>query len=124
VVGSGADAKGLANDTIRVVVANSDWVKKNPDVAKRAMQALWQGLKFTYEGGERSFKNYADKWKLDIEDARAAPKFTPFANVTFWPLGNMEHAYKLAQEFKQIDKPPTEEQKKSMVTVVYDPDKK
>jgi NitT/TauT family transport system substrate-binding protein len=124
VVGSGAEAKGLANDTIRVVVANSNWVQKNPDVAKRAMQALWQGLKFTYEGGDRSFKHYAEKWKLDLEDARAAPKFTPFANVTFWPLGNMEHAYKLAQEFKQIDKPPTDAQKKSLVTVVYDPEKK
>jgi ABC-type nitrate/sulfonate/bicarbonate transport system substrate-binding protein len=97
VVGSGAEAKGLAGDTIRVVVANSNWVQKNPDVAKRTMQALWEGLKFTYEGGDRSFKHYSEKWKLDIEDAKAAPKFTPFANVTFWPLGNMEDQYMLAQ---------------------------
>jgi NitT/TauT family transport system substrate-binding protein len=124
IVGSGADAKELAGDTVRVVVANSNWVQKNPDIAKRTMEALWQGLKFTYEGGDRSFKNYAEKWKLDLEDAKAAPKFTPFSNVTFWPLGNLDSAYKLAQEFKQIDKPPTEAEKKRLVTVVYDPDKK
>jgi NitT/TauT family transport system substrate-binding protein len=123
-IGSGADSKGLANDTIRVVAANSEWVKKNPDVAKRTMEALWQGLKFTYEGGDRAFKHYADKWKLDLEDAKAAPKFTPFNQVTFWPLGNMDHVYKLAQEFKQIDKPLTDAQKKSLVSVVYDPEKK
>jgi NitT/TauT family transport system substrate-binding protein len=123
-IGSGADAKGLANLTIRVVAANSDWVKKNPDVARRTMEALWQGLKFTYEGGDKAFKHYAEKWKLDLEDAKAAPKFTPFEQVTFWPLGDMDLVYKLAQEFKQIDKPLTEEQKKSLVTVVYDPQKK
>jgi NitT/TauT family transport system substrate-binding protein len=123
-IGSGADSKGLANDTIRVVAANSEWVKKNPDVARRTMEALWQGLKFTYEGGDRAFKHYADKWKLDLEDAKAAPKFTPFNQVTFWPLGNMDHVYKLAQEFKQIDKPLTDAQKKSLISVVYDPEKK
>ncbi len=123
-IGSGADSKGLASDTIRVIAANSEWVKKNPDVAKRTMQALWDGLKFTYEGGDRAFKNYADKWKLELEDAKAAPKFTTFEQVTFWPLGNMDHVFKLAQEFKQIDKPLTDEQKKSLVTVVFDPLKK
>jgi NitT/TauT family transport system substrate-binding protein len=124
VIGSGAEAKGLQGDTIRVIAANANWVKANPDVARRAMQALWEGLKFTYEGGDKAFKNYADKWKLDLDDAKAAPKFTPFDNVTFWPLGNMEDQYKLAQEFKQIDKPLTDAQKKSLVTVVYDPMKK
>jgi NitT/TauT family transport system substrate-binding protein len=124
IIGTGADAKEVAGDTIRVVAANSNWVKKNPDVAKRTMQALWQGLKFTYEAGEPAYKRYAEKWKLDIEDARAAPKFTPFEAVTFWPLGNMEGVYKTALEFKQINKPLTEEQKKALVTVVYDPEKK
>jgi NitT/TauT family transport system substrate-binding protein len=123
-IGSGADAKGLAGDTIRVIAANSNWVKKNPDVAKRTMEALWQGLKFSYEGGDPAFKHYAEKWKLDLDDAKAAPKFTPFNQVTFWPLGNMDHVFKLAQDFKQIDKPLTDAQKKDLVTVVYDPMKK
>jgi ABC-type nitrate/sulfonate/bicarbonate transport system substrate-binding protein len=123
-IGSGADAKGLAGTTIRVVAANSNWVKNNPDVAKRTMQALWEGLKFTYEGGDRAFKHYAEKWKLDLDDAKAAPKFTPFNQVAFWPLGDMDHVFKLAQEFKQIDKAPTDAQKKALMTVVYDPMKK
>jgi NitT/TauT family transport system substrate-binding protein len=123
-IGSGADAKGLAGMTIRVVAANSNWVKNNPDVAKRTMQALWEGLKFTYEGGDPAFKRYAEKWKLELDDAKAAPKFTPFNQVTFWPLGDMDHVLKLAQEFKQIDKPLTDAQKKDLQTVVYDPMKK
>lgn len=123
-IGSGAEAKGLAGDTIRVIAANSNWVQKNPDVALRTMQALWEGLKFTYEGGDPAFKRYADKWKLDLEDAKAAPKFTPFNQVTFWPLGNMDHVHKLALDFKQIDKPLSEDQKKKLTTVVYDPMKK
>jgi NitT/TauT family transport system substrate-binding protein len=123
IIGSGTDAKELAGDTIRVVAANSDWIKKNPEFAKRTMEALWRGLKYTYEAGEPAFKRYAEKWKLDVEDAKAAPKFTPFDAVTFWPLGNMEGTYKLAVEFKQIDKPLTDAQKKALVTVVYDPKK-
>jgi NitT/TauT family transport system substrate-binding protein len=123
-IGSGADSKALANDTIRVVAAKANWVKANPDVAKRAMQALWEGLKYTYEGGAPAFKQYADKWKLELDDARAAPKFTPYKSVTFWPLGNMDHVYKLAQQFKQIDKPPTDAEKKSIQAVVFDPEKK
>jgi len=124
IIGTGSEAKALANDTVRVIVANSNWVKENPDVARRAMEAMWEGLKFTYEGGEKALQSYAKMWKLDMEEAKAAPKFIPFDAVTFWPLGNMDHVYKLALQFKQIGKPLTEEQKKSLVTVVFDPEKK
>lgn len=123
IIGTGLDAKDLVNDTVRVIAANSNWVQRNPDVARRAMQALWQGLKFTYEAGEVSYRRFAEKWNLDIEDARGAPKFFPWEAVQFWPLGNMDNVYKLALEFKQIDKPLTEEQKKALVTVVFDPNK-
>jgi ABC-type nitrate/sulfonate/bicarbonate transport system substrate-binding protein len=124
IIGTGLEAKDLAKDTIRVIVANSNWLQKNPELARRTMQVLWQGLKYTYEAGEPSYKRFADKWKLDIADARGAPKFFPWESVTFWPLNNMEEVYKMALDFKQIDKPLTEAQKKALVTVVYDPDKK
>ncbi|MPZ55694.1 MAG: hypothetical protein GEU91_04185 [Rhizobiales bacterium] len=124
IIGTGLDAKDLVNDTIRVIAANSNWVQRNPELARRTMEVLWQGLKFTYEAGEPAFNRFADKWKLDVEDARGAPKFFPWESVKFWPLGNMDSVYKLALDFKQIEKPLTDAQKKSLVTVTYDPDKK
>lgn len=122
IIASGADVKQMAEWSIRSTVANADWVAKNRDVATRFMRALWKGVKFQYEGGDRAFQRYADKWQLDIQDARRAPEFTPLKDVTYTPL-NFEPVMQLALEEKMINEPLTAEQKKKLVDIVYDPAK-
>jgi NitT/TauT family transport system substrate-binding protein len=122
IVASGADVKQMADWSIRSTVANANWVANNRDVAKRFMRALWKGIKFQYEGGDRAFRRYADKWNLDIEDARRSPEYTPLKDVTYTPL-NFEPVMQLALEEKMINEPLTAEQKKKLVDIVYDPAK-
>jgi NitT/TauT family transport system substrate-binding protein len=122
IVASGADVKALADWSIRVTAANSDWVAKNPDVAKRFMRALWKGVKFNYEGGERAFKRYADKWSLDLADARRGPEFTPLKDVSYTPI-NLDGVMELAVEEKMMAAPLKPDQLKKLVNVVYDPAK-
>lgn len=122
-IGKGTAATGLRGHTIRVIAANSNWLKKNRPVAKRFMRAFWKGLKFQYEGGEPALKRYANAWKLDINDAREAPKFVEWKDVTFTPIGELDSLANLALEFKRIKKPLTAAQKKALVDIVFDPAK-
>jgi NitT/TauT family transport system substrate-binding protein len=122
IIASGADVKALADWSIRVTAANGDWVANKPDVAKRFMRAFWKGVKFNYEGGERAIKRYADKWKLEVEDAKRGPEFTPLKDVTITPI-NLDGVMELAVEEKMMAAPLKANQLKKLVRVVYDPAK-
>lgn len=122
VVLSGKDAGELNTMTARVVVANRNWFDKNKDVAKRFMRAFWQGREFNYHGGMRAIERFAKQWKMDIEDAKLAPKFVP-PEVTGIPIGNLPGLLKLAQEFKFVRTPMSKAQVDKMVDYVYLPDR-
>jgi len=120
VVLSGADTGELNTMTARVAVANRNWVEKNPDLAKRFMEALWEGRNFNYQGGEKAIQRYASYWKMPIEDARMATKFVP-PEATGMKVANVEGLLKLAQDFKFVQKPMTKEQVAKMINYVYMP---
>jgi NitT/TauT family transport system substrate-binding protein len=120
----GNEIKALEGTTMRVVAANSDWVKKNKSAAVRFMQALWQGQEFNYKGGEPAFQRYAEQWKIDIADAREGPKYVKFEDVSFAPIGHLDRLIEMAHEYEFIKEPMTAEQRKALVEIVYDPSKK
>lgn len=120
IIARGDDAKALRDWSIRSTAANANWVANNRDVAKRFMRALWKGLKFQYEGGERANQRFATENKYDIEDVRRGAEFTPLKDVTFTPL-NLAPVMKFAVEEKMISAPLTDEQVKKLVDIVYDP---
>lgn len=119
VVVSGADTGDLNTMTARVAVANRNWVEKNPDLARRFMEALWEGRNFNYSG-EKAIQRYASYWKMPLEDARMATKFVP-KEATKMKLSNVEGLLKLAQEFKFVQKPMSKEQVAKMINYVYLP---
>jgi len=119
IVVTGAAAKTMDNDTIRVDVANADWLKSHRDVAERFMRATWKGMEFQYQLTDRGVKRYAEKWGLDPQDIKEAPKFIPFHTVTFQPFGNLEGLIKTAIDFKMLREPLTEQQKKDMFDFVW-----
>jgi len=119
IIFTGKDAKGLANHSIRVAAANADWLAKNHPVAERFMRALWKATVAYYKGGDPMFKRFADKWGIDLQDARRGPEFTPLAEVAPAPVGNIAGEAKLALEYGFIKAPLTEAQLKKLVNVVY-----
>jgi NitT/TauT family transport system substrate-binding protein len=123
VIGYGSAAKAMEGTTMRVVAANSDWIAKNRSAAERYMQALWKGQEFNYKGGEKAFQRYAERWKVDIEDARKGPEYVKLQDVTFAPIGNYDQLLEMAKEYDFIKEPLTAEQKKGLVNLIYDPGK-
>lgn len=121
IVGRGTAAKELNNLSVRVVAANANWLKANRELAKRFMREMWRGTLFNYLGGEKALKRYAEVMKLDINEARRAPEFVTFDSVAFAPIGNVPLLMKLAQEFKFISKPFTEQEIDKLIDIVYDP---
>lgn len=121
IIGRGTAAKELNDVSVRVIAANSNWLKKHRGVAKRIMRAFWRGTLFNYIGGNVAIKRYADEMKLNMLDAEKAREYVPFRSVAFAPIGNIPLLMKLAQVFKFIDKPLTKKQLHQLIQIVYNP---
>jgi NitT/TauT family transport system substrate-binding protein len=119
-IGTGDDANALNGASLRIVAANSNWLAKNQDVARRAMRAIWKGQEFNFSG-EKAVARFADHWKIDPEDAKLVSTFFKREEHTFTPIGKLDVLLRLAQEHGFIKEPLTEEQKRGLVTIVYDP---
>ncbi|MGE0747338.1 MAG: ABC transporter substrate-binding protein [Rhodospirillales bacterium] len=122
IIGTGNDAVSLRNLSTRVVVANSNWLAKNRDVAVRAMRAIWKGEVFAMTD-PRAPARFAEKWKLDPEDTKAAWEYNKLEDVAYAPIGELDRIIALAQEYGFIKEPLTAEQKAGLVDIVYDPKK-
>ena len=119
IIVGGDQAGELRSMTIRVVVANRNWVEKHRDVAKRFMKAFWQGREFNYSG-EKAIERYAKTWNMEMEDARLATKYVPPA-TTVLEVGNLPGVVRLAQEYKFLKGPLTKAQTDKLIDYVYLP---
>jgi NitT/TauT family transport system substrate-binding protein len=119
-IGTGSESPTLAGMTTRGITANSDWLAKNHATAVRLMRAIWKGQEFNFSG-EKAHRRFADHWNLEIADVRQVEKFYKIEHHTLWPITNVEMLLRLAQEYDFIKEPLTEDQKKRLVTFVYDP---
>ena len=114
IIGTGAEAAGLNGVTIRVIVANSNWLEKNRAVAKRLMNALFEGQMRTYTN-EDQLRAYAKRWKLNFDDVKGAPNDTPLSASTFLPVAGLQKINEIALENKKIKKLLTPAQLKELV---------
>ena len=121
-IGSGDDAKALRDASIRSITANTNWLKKNRDVATRAMRATYKAQQFLFQN-EAGPRKFAEHWKVDVEDAKRFGEFFKLEDHTFMPIGQLDRLIAMAVEYGFIREPLTAEQKKGLVTVVYDPKK-
>jgi len=122
IIGNGNDAKAMSAMTLRVTVANAGWLAKNRDVAVRAMRALWKG-QVAAMTDTAAFDRFAAHWQIPVEDARRVPDFYSLEAMRFFPVRGLDETLRLAHEYGFIKEPLTDEQKKGLVTVVYDPGK-
>lgn len=114
VIGRGTEASRIANSTIRVIAANSNWLEKNRDVARRLMNALMEGQAISYNS-EKQLKAYAKRWKQNYEDVKTAPQDTPLNVATFLPVAGLDTINQIALETKKIKKLLTKDQLHELV---------
>jgi NitT/TauT family transport system substrate-binding protein len=101
IIGTGAQAAGLNGVTIRVIAANSNWLEKNRDVARRVMAAMVEGQQISYTS-EKQQRAYAKRWKLNYEDVKDTPKHLPLVESTYLPIGKIDQLNEMALKFKRI----------------------
>ena len=68
--------------------------------------------------------NFAKKWDIDPEDAKHAPEFGSLDDSLFAPVKRLDVILAMAKEYDFIKEPLTEAQKKALIDIVYDPNKK
>lgn len=114
IIGTGSAAKGLNGVTIRVIVANSNWLEKNRDTARRLMMALAEGQHRTYTSLQQ-MKTYAKRWKLNFEDVKDSTSDVPLEVATFLPVAQLDVINRIALENRKIKKLLTAAQLKELV---------
>lgn len=114
IVGTGSQAEGLEGLTIRVIAANSNWLDKNRDVARRTIAALIEGQQISYYS-DKQLRAYAKRWKLNYEDVKEVAKFTPLDEATYLPIGRMDDVNDMALKFKRIKQLLTKEQLRELI---------
>lgn len=121
-IGSGDDARALRAASIRSITANTDWLAKNRDVAVRTMRALWKAQEYNFKN-EAARKKFAEHWKIDMDDVNRVGEFFSLEQHSYAPIGELDTLIRMAVEYGFIKQPLTEEQKKGLVTIIYDPKK-
>jgi NitT/TauT family transport system substrate-binding protein len=119
-IGTGDESPLLSGMSTRVLAANADWLAKNRDVAVRALAAIWKGQQYNFSG-PKAIERYAQHWKIALDDAKRAGEFFKLEDVTFSPIGKLEDILRLARDYGFIKEPLTEDQKRGLVQIVYDP---
>jgi NitT/TauT family transport system substrate-binding protein len=114
IIGTGSAAAGLNGVTIRVIVANSNWLKKNRGVARRLMVAFAEGQYRTYTN-DKQMRAYAKRWKLNYEDVKDSAQDVPLRVATFLPVAGLDKINRIALENRKIKKLLTAAQLKELV---------
>lgn len=114
IIGTGSQAAGLNGVTIRVAATNSNWLDKNRGVARRTMNALFEGQLIAYSS-EKQMHAYAKRWKQDYEDVKDSAKYSPLRNTSILPVAGMKQLNEMALRFKRIKKLLTDAQLKELV---------
>jgi NitT/TauT family transport system substrate-binding protein len=114
IIGTGSAAEGLNGVTIRVIAANSRWLDKNRNIARRLMNALEEGRYRTYTS-DAQMKAYAKRWKLNFDDVKDSSKDVPLVNSTFLPVARLDVINQIALENKKLKKLLTAKQLHELV---------
>lgn len=117
-----ADHPSINDLSMRVIAAHTGWLGKNRDVATRMLRAIWKGQTFNLSGETAAMK-WAEHWKYTAEDAKDVFKYNKLDEMRFAPMGGLDTILALAKEYDYIKEPLTADQKKGLVTLLYDPPK-
>ena len=122
IIANGDDSPTVSSQTIRVHAVNANWLKANPDVAKRFMRAMWKGHQYAYT--PEGMQAYSKFSKLPLDIVEAVSKFATLKNFSYWPVGGLDQTIKDAIANKRLKKPLTKAQLDELVQVVYKPEMK
>lgn len=111
----------LSDLTVRVNTANSNWLAKHRDTARKFMEAYDKAADWMFGAGKaEATKRFAKMNKLPLKRAEAAVAFYKREHLSL-PVRGLDRSVELALEYKRISKPLTAAQKSELVDLVYKP---
>jgi NitT/TauT family transport system substrate-binding protein len=112
---NGSDSPEIAAQTVRVTMANANFLASKPDVVKRFLKGVRKTIEWAY-GTDEALQMLADLNKVPIETARQArDQGFPLSNMEMKPIRGIELTLKQALETKRISRPLTEAQVNDML---------
>jgi NitT/TauT family transport system substrate-binding protein len=121
VIARGADFPELQGITFRVNIANADYLKKNPAVARAFFRAYQKALDYNYENPKSVIPEFAALNKTSLEIAEESLKFFPRKGLELAPVAGLEYQVEKAVEFGFLKKKLTQQQLDDLVDLSYLP---
>lgn len=118
IVARGGDVPELANQTIRVNVVNADFLKDNRDTVVRFMRGYAKALDWMYSMQDDAVQAFAAFNNVDLDVAKDSVAFYPKESMAMAPVAGLDASIKQAIEYKQLDKPLSDEQVKELVQLL------
>ena len=116
---SGDDVKSQRDISGRAIIANADFVKNRGSTLAKFMRVLDGCIDWAYAHQDESSKMYAALNKVDAPIAAKALAFYKRSALAFGPITGWGEVVKQSLDAKFISAPPTADQVKDLVDVVY-----
>jgi len=124
IIARGSDVPALADQTIRVNVANANALKEKRDAFVRYIRALSRAIDWAYSNS-KAIDNYAESAKVPRALAqRTRDEFYPKASLQLGEVKGLDLTLKQALEFKYISKPMGVADVAGLIDILYQPEKK
>ena len=119
IIAKGSDAKQLNAQTIRVNIANANFLKSRRDVAMRYMRAYAATVDWMYKNPAAAQAAYAKDFGTTPEQAKEVQAFFSRSAMVPSAPGEFEKSVQDAVAVKFIPKPLDAEQDKAIMDIVY-----
>jgi NitT/TauT family transport system substrate-binding protein len=124
IIARGSDVAALAQQTIRVNVANANALKERPDAFVRFVKALSRSIDWAYSD-PKAIDNYAEIAKVPRALAQQThDDFFPKEALQLSEVKGLDVTLKQALEFKYITSPMTVADAQGMLDILYKPEQK
>jgi NitT/TauT family transport system substrate-binding protein len=121
IIARGSDAAALAQQTIRVNVANANALKQRRDAFVRFVKALSRSIDWAYSDPQ-AIDNYAEVAKVPRALAqRTRDEFFPKQSLQLSQVKGLDITLKQALEFKYISAPMTVTEAQGMLDILFQP---
>ena len=116
---SGDDVKSQRDISGRAIIASADFVKNRGSTLAKFMRVLDGCIDWAYAHQDESSKMYAALNKVDAPTAAKALAFYKRSTLAFGPMIGWDEVVKQSLDAKFISAPPTPDQVKDLVDIVY-----
>jgi NitT/TauT family transport system substrate-binding protein len=124
IIAKGSDVAAIANQTIRVNVANADALKTKRDAFVRFVKVLARSIDWAYSDA-RAIDNYAETAKVPRALAqRTRDEFYPKGSLQLAEVKGLETTLRQALEFKYVTAPMSLADAQGMLDILYRPESK